>query len=94
MLYPIEACVLDLGLTDSGDLRLKEIGEETRGTIYEICYPHLSGILGSKKLEPLYNPLAADQDKKAARKFLRAAVKSEKKRLWNARTPGATAKPN
>jgi hypothetical protein len=92
MLHPIERCMLDFGLTESGDLRLNEIGEETRDTIYGTCYPHLSEVLGSKQLEALYGNSASDQEKKTATELLRAAIEKENKRLWDAAIPRGTAK--
>jgi hypothetical protein len=92
MLHPMERCTLDFALTESGDLQLSEIGEETRDIIYDTCYPLLSQMLGSKRLEPLYNNSATDDEKQAARRLLQASVETEKKRLWDAGTPRGTAK--
>jgi hypothetical protein len=92
MLHPIERCMLDFSLTDTGDLQLAETGEETRDIIYEACYPLLSEMLGSKRLEPLFRNSASEEEKLAARKILEATVETEKKRLWDAETPRGTAK--
>ena len=92
MLHPIAGCMLDFGLNEAGDLELNEMGEETRAVIYETCYPHLSEMLGSKELEPLYSDSPTEQEKKTATERLRAAVETEKKRLWDAETPIGTAK--
>jgi hypothetical protein len=92
MLHPIAGCMLDFGLTESGDLELNEMGEETRAVIYETCYPHLSEMLGSKELEPLYSDSPTEREKKTAIERLRVAVETEKKRLWDAETPRGAAK--
>jgi hypothetical protein len=92
MLHPIGGCMLDFGLTESGDLELNEMGEETRAVIYETCYPHLSEMLGSKELQPLYSDSPTEQEKKTAIERLRVAVETEKKRLWDAGAPRGAAK--
>ena len=92
MLHPIERSLLDFGLTESGDLQLTETGEETREIIYDACYPLLSEMLGSKRLDALHSNSASEQEKQAARKLLQATVETEKQRLWDAEGPRGTAK--
>lgn len=92
MLHPMESCMLDFGLTESGDLQLTETGEETRDIIYETSYPLLSEMLGSKRLEALYSNSATEEEKQAARKLLQSAVETEKTRLWDAGALRGTAK--
>jgi hypothetical protein len=87
MLHPFERCMLDFELTESGDLQLTEIDEETRDIVYEACHPLLSEMLGSEELEPLISDSATEQEKKTAKELLRNAVEKEKKRLWDAGTP-------
>jgi hypothetical protein len=56
---PIERCMLDFELDESGDLQLKDLGEETRDVVYDTCYPDLSEFLTSEQLEPLHSNSAS-----------------------------------
>lgn len=46
-LYPMETCLIDFALNDSGEISLSRFGEETTEFIWEKCYPELDRVLSS-----------------------------------------------
>ena len=76
---------IDLHLGDDGFLELSAIDERTDGIIHDKCYPDLEKLLmdeardqgGSTTSQEEYIAFKAAQDAR-----IKAAVESEKKRLW------------
>jgi hypothetical protein len=69
-LEPIEHCMIDFTLTDTGDLELNAFGGETHNTIWDLCYPELGRVL-----------MRADRNTEAGLATVRRAVEYERTRL-------------
>jgi len=76
-LWPMETCMIDFRLNDSGEIELNEpgFGEEAYSEIMDRCYPKLRGVLES--------------DTEAADEIIRAAVEHERNRVAGRKGPEA-----
>lgn len=83
----METCMLDFGLTDLGELELRQIGEETADLIWEICYPELREVLSRGDVMPGEGGEYSDK----AKEIIRAAVEHERQRLRESQPDGPDA---
>jgi len=75
-LFPIDACMVDFGLNDQGEIELGQFGEETEHLVWEICYPELHEILSSVL------PEDGGEHPAEVKESIRRAVQHERSRLW------------
>jgi len=85
----MDACMLDFGLSDLGEIELRQVGEATADVIWENCYPELRQVLSRVHL-------LADGDEKGyseeeAVEIIRAAVEHERQRLRENQPDGPDA---
>jgi hypothetical protein len=76
-LFPLESCMVDFRLNDSGEIELKQFGEETEDLIWESNYPELRALLSQVV------PRDGSEDIAEVRESIRQAVQHERTRLWN-----------
>ncbi|HEV2495313.1 MAG TPA: hypothetical protein VG204_19830 [Terriglobia bacterium] len=76
-LFPMDSCMVDFSLNDRGEIELKQFGEETEHSIWEISYPELHALLSSVL------PQDGGEHTAEARESIRQAVQRERTRLWN-----------
>ncbi|MBI4874008.1 MAG: hypothetical protein HY822_05170 [Acidobacteria bacterium] len=86
-LTPMETCMLDFGLTDLGEIELRQIGEATADIIWETCYPELREVL----LQDGVLPGDGGEYSEEAKEIVRAAVEHERQRLWDNQPDGPSA---
>jgi hypothetical protein len=75
-LFPLESCMVDFKLNDQGEIELKQFGEDTEESIWEIAYPklhaHLLSIMRVHGGEHSAKP----------KESIRQTVQHERERLW------------
>lgn len=81
MLYPLDMCLLEFGLSNSAELTLRSISHATHQVIFETCYPALQRLLESPAVDDAFNKAAPPERIKAARGVIRSAVRRERRRL-------------
>lgn len=80
-LLPLQVGMFDFGLTDDGEIQLKEIGEETLDVIFDHCYPELRDFLHSEATGPLHDGGHTPAEVERARELLKQVVERERTRL-------------
>jgi hypothetical protein len=87
-LIPVETCMIDFRLNDSGEIELAEFGDETEEFIWEQCYPELNEVLGNEDA----SKHVSEKCKERAAERIRRAVEHERTRLWHKQMPGKPAR--
>jgi hypothetical protein len=75
-LFPLESCMVDFRLNDQGKIELKQFGEETEESIWEICYPDLQAVPANVMRQE------GGEHTPECRESIRKAVQHERARLW------------
>ena len=75
-LFALESCMVDFRLNDKGEIALKQFGEETGKSIWEISYPGLHAVLSNVM------PQGGREHTAEAKESIRQAVQHERDRLW------------
>ena len=77
-LVPLDKFMVDFKLNGRGEIELRAFGEETENFVQEYCYPELERVLMNDVTDDATGTYSAEDRKK-----IRAAVRTERKRLWN-----------
>jgi hypothetical protein len=75
-LFPLESCMVDFRLNDQGEIELKQFGEDTENSIWEISYPKLHACLMDVM------SMDGGEHSAKARQSIRKTVQHERERLW------------
>ena len=86
-LVPIDDCMIDFTLNNSGEIELVGFGEETSSFVWDHCYPELHLVLSGENLRR-----RSGKHSPQATKQIQRAVQHERKRLWDAHGAGTPAK--
>jgi hypothetical protein len=86
-LVPMDDCMIDFTLNNSGEIEFVEFGEETADFVWDNCYPELDLVLSGENLRR-----CSGKQNLQATKQIRKAVQHERKRLWAAQDAGTPAK--
>ena len=86
-LWPMETCMIDFRVNDSGEIELNDpgFGEEAHSEIMDRCYPELRKVLES---EAIRSP-DTNEYTEAADEMIRAAVEHERTRVVGKKGPDA-----